>query len=126
MSVENLQLMAIKEQSLQAYNATEKLVGNMNVLSTMLKKVDVTSITCISNTLVQSKDTAKEAAKNTLGFASAIEKIGQKMPNVRTVIDGITKKYQMSRMQWRIFIRRQRVRKVILNHLITIQIHLRK
>jgi len=105
-SVQRLQIMEIKEQSIQAYNATNKLLGNVQVLTTTLKRIDMTKLTCISTTLEQSAEAAKEATKNSSGLATAMEKLGQKMPNIKnavvkitqsvpnikTVIDGILKK----------------------------------
>ena len=91
-SVESLQLMEIREESLQAYNATEKLFDNVKLLSTSLKRLDITRITSMSSTFVQSSEAAREATKNTSGWATAIEKVGQKIPNIKKGIEGFCKR----------------------------------
>ena len=90
-SVDKKQLEEITKQSIKAYKATSKLQEQINSCNNVLKKIDTTKLSEMTNALVESGDASKEATKKSTGLASVMEKIAKSMPNMKTIVNNISK-----------------------------------
>ncbi|MBQ8519243.1 MAG: hypothetical protein IJ455_06560 [Agathobacter sp.] len=89
-NIEKKQLKEITTEATKAYDATNKLQKVIGYINTALKKLDMGNLNKVSATLEKSGEAAKEATKNTSGLATAMEKLGQKMPNINSTVEKIT------------------------------------
>ncbi|MBQ2902412.1 MAG: hypothetical protein IJE49_11285 [Agathobacter sp.] len=89
-SIDKKQLEEITEEMTNALNATSKLQEEVSDLNTTVKKIDISKLSDMTDALVQSRDAAKEASNNSSGLVTAMEKLSQKMPNIKTAVDKIT------------------------------------